>query len=71
MAQILVRNLSERAHAQLRKQAAEHHQSLEGEVRAILEDAAGRAEAFVLPALVEPRRRGGKSLAELVSEGRR
>jgi len=71
MAQILIRNLSEGAHAQLRKQAAEHHQSLEGEVRAILEEAAVQSASFVLPALLEPKRTGGKSLAQIVSEGRR
>ena len=71
MPQILVRNLSERTHNALRKQAAEHHNSLEGEVRSILEAAAQAHEEFVLPAMVKPRRRGGKTLAELVSEGRR
>lgn len=71
MPQILVRNLSERTHSILRHQAAEHHTSLEGEVRAILEAAAQAAEEFVLPAMVSPKRRGGKTLAESVAEGRR
>ena len=71
MAQILVRNLPERTHLALRRLAAEHRQSLEGEVRAILEAAALPPNEFVLPELLIPASKGGKSLAELVSEGRR
>ncbi len=71
MPQVLVRNLSERTHTALRRQAVEHHNSLEGEVRSILESAVQASDEFVLPALVVPKRRGGKSLARLVSEGRR
>ncbi len=71
MPQILVRNLSERAHNALRRQAVEHHTSLEGEVRSILETAAQSTDEFVLPTMVVPKRRGGKTLAQLVSEGRR
>ena len=71
MPQILIRNVSDRTHQILRLKAAEHHNSLEGEVRAILEAAAQAAEEFVLPAMVTPKRRGGKTLAEIVAEGRR
>ena len=71
MPQILVRNLSERAHLALRRQATEHRNSLEGEVRAILEAAAQPIDEFVLPAMVVPKHSGGKTLSELVSEGRR
>lgn len=71
MPQILVRNLSERAHSALRRQATEHRNSLEGEVRAILEAAAQPPDEFVLPAMVAPQRGGGKTLAQLVSDGRR
>ena len=72
MAQILVRNLPERTHMVLRRLAAEHRLSLEAEVRAILEAAAQATdEEFVLPDLLSPARKDGKSLAHLVSEGRR
>jgi plasmid stability protein len=71
MPQILIRNLSQRAHSALRQRAVEHRTSLEGEVRAILEAATQPTEGFVLPAMVVPGQRGGKSLAQLVSEGRR
>ena len=71
MPQILVRNLSERIHGALRRQAAEHHKSLEAEVRSILEAATQPSDEFALPAMVVPRHSGGKSLAQLVSEGRR
>lgn len=71
MPQLLIRNLSERAHTALRRQAAEHRNSLEGEVRSILEAAIQPNEEFILPALLVPKRRGGKTLAQLVSDGRR
>lgn len=71
MSRILVSNLSEHAHQALRRQAAKHKRSLEGEVRAILEAAALAEETFVLPPLLTPGDPGGKSLAQLVSEGRR
>ncbi len=71
MPQILVRNVSERAHSALRIRAAQHRTSLEGEVRSIIEAAAVPADEFVPPMMLVPRHKGGKSLAELVSEGRR
>ena len=71
MAQILVRNLSDLTHGALRQRASEHHVSLEAEVRAILEAAIQPRDAFPLPALVVPLRKGGKTLAEWVTEGRR
>jgi plasmid stability protein len=69
--QLLVRNLSEQAHNALRIRAAQHRTSLEGEVRTILEAAAAPDDEFVPPTMLVPRHKGGKSLAELVSEGRR
>jgi plasmid stability protein len=71
MAQILVRNLSERTHGALRRQAVEHHKSLEAEVRSILEAATQPSDEFALPTMLAPKRKGGKTLAQLVSEGRR
>lgn len=71
MPQILVRNVSERAHRALRLRAAQHRTSLEGEVRSILEAATESKDEFVPPLMLVPRHKGGKSLAELVSEGRR
>lgn len=71
MPQILVRNVSERAHSALRIRAAQHRTSLEGEVRSILEAAALPTDEFVPPVMLVPRQKGGKSLAQLVSEGRR
>ena len=71
MPQILVRNVSERAHSALRIRAAQHRTSLEGEVRSILEAAAVPVDEFVPPTMLVPRHKGGKSLSELVSEGRR
>lgn len=70
MPQMLVRHIPEAVYQALRRRAAEHHTSLEGEARAILTQAS-EAEGFVLPMLLVPRKPGGKSLAELVSEGRR
>jgi|GEM_PF-2320353 len=71
MPQILVRNVSELAHRALRIRAAQHRTSLEGEVRSILEAAALPTDEFVPPVMLVPRHKGGKSLAQLVSEGRR
>ena len=71
MPQVLIRNLSEKTHNALRRRAVEHRTSLEGEARSILEAAAQSLDEFVLPALVVPKNRRGKSLAQLVSEGRR
>lgn len=71
MPQILVRNVPDRVHRALRRRAADHHTSLEGEVRAILEVAAQPDDEFVPPRMIVPSRPGGSSLAQLVSEGRR
>lgn len=71
MPQILVRNLPARTHKALRLRAAEHGASLEAEVRSILEEAVRLDEEFTLPELVVPRRKKGKSLADIVAEGRR
>ena len=70
MHQILTRNVPERVYQALRRRAAEHHSSVEAEVRAILAQAA-EEEGFVLPALLVPKNASGKTLAEIVSEGRR
>lgn len=43
MAQVLVRNLDEEDLNGLKRLAQEHHRSLEGEIRLILKEAAGRA----------------------------
>jgi plasmid stability protein len=43
MAQVLVRNLDEEDLSGLKQLAQEHHRSLEGEIRLILKEAAGRA----------------------------
>lgn len=51
MAQILVRGLDEAVVARLKEQARENRRSLQGEVKAILEEAAGqatRAEALAI-----------------------
>jgi plasmid stability protein len=53
MAQILVRELGDDIVAALKEQAKEHHRSLEGEVRAILQEVAER------------RRRHAEFLAEI------
>jgi len=53
VAQILVRELEDDVVSTLKEQAKEHHRSLEGEVRAILEEVAER------------RRRHAEFLAEL------
>lgn len=70
MHQILTRNIPDRVYQALRRRAAEHQASLEAEVRAILARAA-EEESFTLPALLVPAQPGGKSLAQIVSEGRR
>jgi plasmid stability protein len=46
MAQVLVRNLDEEDLNGLKQLAQEHHRSLEGEIRLILKEAAGRARAM-------------------------
>lgn len=70
MHQILTRNVPDRVYQALRRRAAIHHASLEAEVRAILA-AAAEDDGFTLPALLVPANATGKSLAQIVSEGRR
>jgi plasmid stability protein len=70
MHQILTRNVPDPVYQALRRRAASHHASLEAEVRAILA-LATENEGFALPALLTPADGSGKSLAEIVSEGRR
>lgn len=45
MASITIRNLDEEVKTYLRERAAEHHRSMEEEVRLILRDAVGRPES--------------------------
>jgi plasmid stability protein len=70
MHQILTRNIPDQVYQALRRRAAEHRSSLEAEVRTILARAA-EEESFTLPTLLVPEGTGGKSLAQIVSEGRR
>jgi len=61
----------ERARSTMRLRAAQHRTTLKGKVQAILEAVVTSADEFVPPVLLIPRRKNGKSLSELVSEGRR
>jgi plasmid stability protein len=70
MHQILTRNVPDRVYQALRRRAESHHASLEAEVRAILAQAA-ESEGFALPALLVPKDSSGKTLAQIVAEGRR
>lgn len=45
--------------------------ALELEILEAIETASNYEDGFTLPALIEPEKRGGKSLAQIVSEGRR
>ena len=53
MATLTIRQLDEHTHAQLRTRAARHNQSVEAEVRAILDAEMGRPETNILVALHE------------------
>lgn len=46
MAQVLIRNVDEEDLNELKQLAQQHHRSLEGEIRLILKEAAGRARAM-------------------------
>lgn len=70
MHQILTRNVPDRVYQALRRRATAHRASLEAEVRSILAQAA-EEEGFALPAMLVPANPSGKSLAQIVSEGRR
>lgn len=53
MAQILVRDLDEALVARLKERARQNHRSLQGEVKAILEEAAPRATRVEALAIVD------------------
>jgi plasmid stability protein len=53
MAQILVRGLDEAVVARLKEHARDNHRSLQGEVKAILEEAAGQATKAEALAIVD------------------
>ena len=57
MAQLLVRNLDDALVARLKKRARENHRSLQGEVKAILEEAAAQATMAEVEAILEKWRR--------------
>lgn len=66
MAQLLVRDLDEDLVGALKAQAREHHRSLQGEVKAILERHIGRSDNADLRARMEKFRTGfgGKVLPD-------
>lgn len=73
MAQILVRGLDDALVARLKERAKLNHRSLQGEVKAILEEAAGQATDAEVEAILERwRRHWGERLfsdsAELIRE---
>jgi antitoxin FitA len=77
MAQLLVRNLDDAVVARLKDRARENHRSLQGEVKAILEDAAAQATSAEVEAILDKWqsywKRKGKTFsdsAELIREDR-
>ena len=77
MAQILVRDLDEAVVARLKERARDNHRSLQGEVKAILEEAAGQATNAEIEAILDRWQRywqqQGKTFsdsAELIREDR-
>jgi antitoxin FitA len=77
MAQILVRGLDDTLVARLKEHARENHRSLQGEVKAILEEAAARATNAEVEAIFDKWQRHwqqkGKTFsdsAELIREDR-
>lgn len=53
MAQILVRDLDEAVVVRLKERARDNHRSLQGEVKAILEEAAGQATNAEIEAILD------------------
>jgi plasmid stability protein len=53
MAQILVRDLDEAVVVRLKERARDNHRSLQGEVKAILEEAAGQATNAEVEAILD------------------
>ena len=77
MAQILVRDLDEAVVVRLKERARDNHRSLQGEVKAILEEAAGQATNAEIEAILDRWQRywqqQGKTFsdsAELIREDR-
>jgi hypothetical protein len=77
MAQILVRDLDDAVVARLKERARDNHRSLQGEVKAILEEAAGQATNAEVEAILDRWQRHwqqkGKTFsdsAELIREHR-
>jgi antitoxin FitA len=77
MAQILVRGLDDALVARLKERARDNHRSLQGEVKAILEEAAGQATNAEVEAILDRWQRHwqqkGKTFsdsAELIREDR-
>jgi antitoxin FitA len=77
MAQILVRDLDDAVVARLKERARDNHRSLQGEVKAILEEAAGQATNAEVEAILDRWQRHwqqkGKTFsdsAELIREDR-
>ena len=77
MAQILVRDLDEAVVVRLKERARDNHRSLQGEVKAILEEAAGQATNAEVEAILDRWQRywqqKGKTFsdsAELIREDR-
>jgi plasmid stability protein len=77
MAQILVRGLDDALVARLKERARENHRSLQGEVKAILEEAAAQATNAEIEAILDKWQRHwerkGKTFsdsAELIREDR-
>ena len=73
MAQILVRDLDESLVARLKERAKQNHRSLQGEVKAILEEAAPMATSVEVEQILEKwRKRWGERTfsdsAELIRE---
>jgi plasmid stability protein len=77
MAQLLVRNLDDAVVARLKNRAREHHRSLQGEVKAILEEAAAQATNAEVEAILDKwqgywkkKRKTFSDSAELIREDR-
>jgi antitoxin FitA len=68
MAQILVRGLDAALVARLKERARENHRSLQGEVKAILEEAAAQATNAEIVAILDRWQRYWQQKGEIFSE---
>jgi antitoxin FitA len=68
MAQILVRDLDDALVARLKERAKQNHRSLQGEVKAILEEAAPRATRAEALAIVDDWHRYWKEQGKVFSD---